>query len=68
IAGIFTPIVFGFVVDRTGSWTLPFAGSIALLVLGIVMTFFMRPDRPLRDDARAHADDAPFELAGPSGH
>ncbi|KVM64450.1 MFS transporter [Burkholderia ubonensis] len=68
IAGIFTPIVFGFVVDRTGSWTLPFAGSIALLGLGIVMTFFMRPDLPLRDDAHAHADDAAFEMAGPSGH
>ncbi|MGU7775789.1 MFS transporter [Burkholderia sp. MR1-5-21] len=69
VAGIFTPIVFGFVVDRTGSWTLPFAGSIALLVLGVAMTFFMRPDIPLRDDARAvHADDTGYELTGPSGH
>ncbi len=44
IAGIFSPIVFRFVVDRMGSWTLPFAGSLGLLALGIVMTFFMRPD------------------------
>ncbi|MBN3792825.1 MFS transporter [Burkholderia sp. Ac-20353] len=68
IAGIFTPIAFGFVVDRTGSWTLPFAGSIALLVLGIVMTFFMRPDIPLRDDTHmAPADDTALGLTGPSG-
>jgi cyanate permease len=44
VAGIFSPIVFGFVVDHTGSWTLPFAGSVGLLAIGIVMTFFMRPD------------------------
>jgi nitrate/nitrite transporter NarK len=44
VAGIFSPIVFGFVVDYTGSWTLPFAGSVGLLAIGIVMTFFMRPD------------------------
>ncbi|MGZ2745817.1 MFS transporter [Burkholderia stagnalis] len=69
IAGIFTPIVFGFVVDRTGSWTLPFIGSIALLVLGIAMTFLMRPDIPLRDESQAtHAGEATFELTGPSGH
>ena len=55
IAGIFTPIVFGMIVDRTGSWTLPFAGSLGLLALGIVATFFMRPDIPL-DAARARSD------------
>jgi nitrate/nitrite transporter NarK len=55
VAGIFTPIVFGLVVDRTGSWTLPFAGSLGLLAVGIVATFFMRPDIPL-DVAVASAD------------
>ncbi len=28
LAAIVSPIVFGFVVDKTGSWTLPFIGSI----------------------------------------
>jgi MFS family permease len=55
IAGIFTPIVFGLIVDRTGSWTLPFAGSLGLLALGIVATFFMRPDIAL-DAAPAQTD------------
>ncbi|MBN3756531.1 MFS transporter [Paraburkholderia sp. Tr-20389] len=52
IAGIFSPIVFGLIVDRTGSWTLPFIGSLGLLAVGIVMTFFMRPDIKLDEDAR----------------
>ncbi|KXU83171.1 MFS transporter [Paraburkholderia monticola] len=55
IAGIFTPIVFGLIVDHTGSWTLPFAGSLGLLALGIVATFFMRPDIAL-DAAPAQTD------------
>jgi MFS family permease len=46
VAGIVSPLVFGFVIDRTGNWQLPFAISVALLFVGIVMSFFMRPDRP----------------------
>ncbi|MGF6702289.1 hypothetical protein OKW38_006966 [Paraburkholderia sp. MM5496-R1] len=49
--------------DRTGSWTLPFAGSLGLLALGIVATFFMRPDIPL-DAARAHPDLADINAGG----
>ncbi|BCF88425.1 MULTISPECIES: MFS transporter [Paraburkholderia] len=57
IAGIFSPIAFGFIVDRTGNWTLPFIGSLGLLTVGIVMTFFMRPDIKLD----AQPDDASGE-------
>jgi MFS family permease len=69
IAGIFSPIVFGFVVDHPGSWTLPFAGSVGLLALGIVMTFFMRPDIALEqgadeDDTTRHG----LKLADRPGH
>jgi nitrate/nitrite transporter NarK len=68
VAGIFTPIVFGLVVDRTGSWTLPFAGSLGLLAVGIVATFFMRPDIPL--DTVSASDDlanrGELEFAGRS--
>ena len=70
VAGIFTPIVFGLVVDRTGNWTLPFAGSLALLAVGIVATFFMRPDIPL-DTMLATADVATggeLGFAERSGH
>jgi MFS family permease len=46
LAGIISPSVFGFLIDKTGSWTLPFAGSIGLLLLGAGLAFWMHPDRP----------------------
>ena len=49
VAGILSPTVFGLVVDKTGNWTLPFAGAIAFLVIGIIMSFSIRPDRRLAD-------------------
>ena len=46
IAGIISPVVFGGLLDLTGSWAIPFYGSIGLLLLGAGLSFFMRPDRP----------------------
>jgi MFS family permease len=46
VAGIISPFVFGYLIDLTGSWTLPFAGSVALLLLGARLAFRMHPDRP----------------------
>jgi cyanate permease len=48
IAGIISPMVFG-LVDAIGSWTLPVAGAIGFLVLGIIMSFRIRPDRRIMD-------------------
>ncbi|MGH9360138.1 MAG: MFS transporter [Terriglobia bacterium] len=44
IANIISPIVFGWVVDVTGNWTLPFVGAIVFLILGIIVSFRIRPD------------------------
>jgi MFS family permease len=46
VAGIISPLVFGYLIDHTGSWTLPFAGSILLLLLGAALAFRMHPDEP----------------------
>jgi len=46
LAAITSPLVFGYLIDFTGSWTLPFAGSLCLLLLGAGLAFRMRPDRP----------------------
>jgi cyanate permease len=40
-----SPLAFGLIVDLTGSWVLPFAVSIALLLLGCAMAFTMHPER-----------------------
>ncbi|WP_433994449.1 MFS transporter [Bradyrhizobium canariense] len=53
VAGIISPLVFGFLIDRTGSWTLPFAGSICLLLLGAGLAFRMHPDRPFEAGPKA---------------
>jgi len=53
VAGIISPFVFGYLIDRTGSWTLPFAGSIGLLLLGAGLAFLMRPDRPFESATTA---------------
>jgi MFS family permease len=45
VAAIVSPLAFGLIVDLTGSWVLPFAVSIALLLLGCVMAFTMHPER-----------------------
>jgi MFS family permease len=47
VAAIFSPIVFGYVIDLTGNWNLPFAGSILLLLMGAVLAFWMRPERSI---------------------
>jgi MFS family permease len=51
LAGIISPFVFGYLIDHTGSWTLPFAGSVGLLLLGAVLAFFMHADRPFQKPA-----------------
>ena len=52
-AGIISPVVFGYLVDRTGSWTLPFAGSVGLLLLGAALAFRIHPDKPFQATAQA---------------
>jgi MFS family permease len=47
VAGILSPVAFGWILDRTGSWTAPFAFSVGLLLFAIVMTWWIRPDRPI---------------------
>ena len=51
LAAIISPAVFGFVVDQTGNWSLPFWGTTGLLVVGTVAAFWMRPDRTFAADA-----------------
>jgi MFS family permease len=45
LAAILSPLVFGVVIDRTGNWTLPFVGTMVLMLLGVIAAFAMRPDQ-----------------------
>lgn len=44
LAAIVSPLVFGFIIDRTNNWELPFLGSIVVLLIGTIVAFWMRPD------------------------
>lgn len=49
VAGLISPSTFGYLVDLTGSWVLPFLCSIALLFAGAVLVERIRPDRPFAE-------------------
>lgn len=48
LAAIVSPAVFGYVIDKTGNWTLPFLGSISILLVGSIVAFWMRPEKGFR--------------------
>jgi sugar phosphate permease len=47
LAAIISPLVFGYVIDKTGNWESPFLGSIGLLLIGSVLAFLMKPGEGL---------------------
>jgi sugar phosphate permease len=55
IAGMISPAVFGFVIDRTGSYELPFLLSAGLLVIGALLALCIDPTRKLPEAAVTRA-------------
>jgi MFS family permease len=51
LAAILSPLVFGFAIDKTGNWELPFVGSIGLLWLGSLLAFWMKPEEGFEEAA-----------------
>ena len=47
IAGIVSPVVFGWLIDLTGNWNVPFATGVVILVIGAAVVGVLRPDIPL---------------------
>ena len=45
LAAILSPIAFGYIIDATGNWQLPFAGSLGFLLLGAILAPHMHPER-----------------------
>jgi MFS family permease len=52
LAAILSPIAFGFIIDRTGNWQLPFAGSLGFLLLGAMLAPTMHPERSFESGDR----------------
>jgi nitrate/nitrite transporter NarK len=55
VAGIISPVVFGFLVQHTGSYVGPFAVTIGLLGIGAVAAVFIDPNRRVDEPASAAA-------------
>src|SRR6267143_699977 len=55
VAAIVSPLAFGYIVDLTGNWHLPFIGSVALLLIGSALAFTMHPDRKFVEKPAAEA-------------
>ena len=60
LAAVISPITFGYIIDTTGSYTLPFLASIGILLVGIVFSFWMRPDKVLEVPTPASAPEEKF--------
>jgi len=54
LAAVLSPLAFGLIIDATGNWNLPFAGSMGLLLTGAALTFTMHPERPFETHASAN--------------
>jgi len=57
LAAIVSPVIAGYIIDKTGVWELPFIGSIVLLLLGSMLAFRMRPDEELTIPAQGRTYD-----------
>jgi ACS family glucarate transporter-like MFS transporter len=59
LAAIISPVVGGFLIDRFGSWELPFLGSMLLMGIGVVLAFRMQPESKFEMSATPGAHVAP---------
>lgn len=49
VAGIISPVVFGYAIDLTGRWDVPFIGSLAILLVGALLARRCKPGNPFVD-------------------
>lgn len=49
IAGIVSPVVFGWLIDTTGNWNVPFATGVGILLTGAGVVATLRPDIPFEE-------------------
>ncbi|TQK05594.1 MFS transporter [Herbaspirillum sp. SJZ107] len=57
MAAILSPVISGYVIDRTGNWELPFVGSIILMGIGVLLCFRIQPDNRFHN-VKTPLDDA----------
>jgi MFS family permease len=53
LAAIISPVVGGYIIDTTGNWEIPFYGSMALMAIGVALSFRMQPEQRFSADDTA---------------
>jgi MFS family permease len=53
LAAIISPVLGGWLIDKTGNWELPFILSMGLMVIGSVVAFAMKPEKKFDETAYA---------------
>ena len=51
LAAIISPVVGGYLIQKTGNWLLPFIVSMGVILVGSALSFTMHPERPLAETA-----------------
>jgi cyanate permease len=51
-------VLSGYLIDTFGSWELPFAGSMLLMAIGVVLAFRMQPESRFEIGAEPSAQPA----------
>src|SRR5438132_7026545 len=51
LAAIVSPLIGGYIIDKTGNWSNTFIAGIALLLIGAIIAFWMKPDDEVEDPA-----------------
>jgi MFS family permease len=59
LAAIISPVLSGFLIDRFGSWELPFSGSMLLMAIGVVLALRMQPESKFEIGATPNGSPAP---------
>ncbi len=49
LAAIISPVIGGYLIQKTGNWMLPFIVSMGVILVGAALSFTMHPERPLAD-------------------
>jgi MFS family permease len=58
-AAIVSPVIGGYLIQKTGNWMLPFIVSVGIILIGAALTFTMHPERPLEDEGEKRATGFP---------
>lgn len=67
VAGMISPVVFGYLIEKTGSYNVPFTISAGLLAVGVVAALFIDTSKTVEaDEERERATGVPLDGSMPA--